>query len=80
MQIFVTVLPVESGKTLTLEVDPSDTIGEVKVKIQGRYSVPSCGLHLKLEILLDVVFCELIQLSFTFEVRIKVFSEISRPH
>ena len=35
MQIFVKTL---TGKTITLEVESSDTIDNVKTKIQGQYS------------------------------------------
>ena len=37
MQIFVKTL---TGKTITLEVEPSDTIGKVKTKIQDKESIP----------------------------------------
>ena len=37
MQIFVKML---TGKTLTLEVEPSDSIDAVKVKIQGMENIP----------------------------------------
>ena len=37
MQIFVKTL---TGKTLTLEVEPSDSIENVKTKIFGREDVP----------------------------------------
>ena len=38
MQIFVKML---TGKTLTLEVEPSDAIDAVKVKIQGKENIPT---------------------------------------
>lgn len=38
IQVFVETL---TGKTMTLEVDPSDTTENVKAKIQDRDSIPS---------------------------------------
>ena len=46
MQIFVKTL---TGKTITLEVEPSDSIENVKAKIQVRLfheNFPLCNLYL----------------------------------
>jgi ubiquitin len=42
MQIFVKTL---TGKTITLEVESSDTIDNVKSKIQGTLLVPAMRNH-----------------------------------